>query len=62
METKSTMIGTGFTSQTDPKSGESLGVMVRGIQPLPTIMPEQIGCVMSDVETQIDGLQRYLGI
>lgn len=60
METKSTMIGTGFTSQTDPKSGESPGVMVRGIQPLPTIVPEQIGCVMADVQTQIDGLQLYL--
>jgi hypothetical protein len=60
MDTKSTMIKTGFTSQIDLKSGESSGVMVRGIQPAPTITPEKIECVMSDVQTQIDGLQRYL--
>lgn len=28
--------------------------------PKPTITPEKIGCVMADVQTQIDGLQLYL--
>ena len=60
METNSTKIGTGSTSQADPKNGESPGVMVRGIQRAPTITPEKIGCVMSDVQTQIDGPLRYL--
>ena len=60
MDAISVMTGTGFTSQADPMSGESPEVMVRGIQPAPTITPEKIGCVMTDVQAQIDGLQLYL--
>ena len=60
MDASSAMTGTDFISQADPMSEESPGVMVRGIQPAPTITPEKIGCVMTDVQAQIDGLQRYL--
>ena len=60
IDTNLTMIGPGFTSQTDSKNGVSPGIMVRGIQPAPTIAPEKIGCVMSDVQTRIEGLQLYL--
>ncbi|MEQ1628280.1 MAG: hypothetical protein ABL965_12860 [Nitrospira sp.] len=34
--------------------------MARRVQPAPTITPEKIGCVMADVQAQIDGLQLYL--
>ena len=60
MSRNSMMIGTRVTSQADLKNGECPGGMTRGIQPAPTITLEKIGCVMSDVQTQIDGLQLYL--
>lgn len=60
MDANSTMIGTGFTSQSDSKNGGTPGAKARGIQLPPTITPEKIGCVMADVQTQIDGLQLYL--
>jgi hypothetical protein len=60
MNENSTMIGTGFISQTDLKNEGSPPSMARGIQPALTITPEKIGCVMADVQTQIDGLQLYL--
>lgn len=60
MDANSTMIGTGFTGQADSKSEGGPQIMARGIQPAPTITPEKIGCVMTDVQTQIDGLQVYL--
>ncbi|MDO9118298.1 MAG: hypothetical protein Q7U39_10090 [Nitrospira sp.] len=60
MDANSTMIGTGFTGQADSNSEGAPQIMARGIQPTPTITPEKIGCVMTDVQTQIDGLQLYL--
>lgn len=60
MDANSTMTGTGFTGQSDSKNGEAPRVKARGIPPPPTITPEKIGCVMADVQTQIDGLQLYL--
>ncbi len=60
MDANSTMIGTGSTGQTDSKNEGTPRIMARGIQPAPTITPEKIGCVMMDVQAQIDGLQLYL--
>lgn len=60
MDANSTMIGTGFTGQTDSKNEGSPRIMARGILSAPTITPEKIGCVMADVQTQIAGLQQYL--
>lgn len=60
MDANSTMIGTGSTGQTDSKNEGTPRIMAWEIQPAPTIRPEQIGCVMMDVQAQIDGLQLYL--
>ena len=60
MDTNSKVMVTDFRSQTGSMDGESRRIMARGIPPAPTITPEKIGCVMSDVQTQIDGLQLYL--
>lgn len=60
MDANSTMIGTGFTRQTDSKNEGSLRNVARGIHLAPTITPEKIGCVMADVQAQIDELQLYL--
>lgn len=60
MDANSTMIGTGFAGQADSKSEGAPQIMAWGTQLAPTITPEKIGCVMADVQTQIDGLQLYL--
>jgi hypothetical protein len=60
MDANSTIIGTGFTRQTDLKNEGSPRNQARRIQPEPTITPEKIGCVMADVEAQIHELQLYL--
>lgn len=60
MDDNSTLMGTDFTSQTHSKNEGSPRILARGIQPALTITPEKIGCVMTDVQTQIDGLQLYL--
>lgn len=60
MNANSMMIEAGCIRQTDLKNEGSPRNEARGIQPALTITPEKIGCVMANVQTQIDGLQLYL--
>lgn len=41
-------------------NGEFPRIITQGARLVPTITPEKIGCVMAEVQSQIDGLQLYL--
>jgi len=60
MDANSTTIGAGCTRQTDSKNEGFPRNVAQRIHLAPTITPEKIGCVMADVQAQIDELQLYL--